>query len=76
MEGKRFNLIKKYINFMGHYYNCKIQYCFKKLQSDCEIKKKEECLLKCYLKKFGEVLPLNHNLPKKHEIDMESLDCD
>ena len=76
-EGQRLNLIKKYtnFNFMGRYNDCKIQYSFKKLLNESEIKKEEERLLKCYFKSYGEVPPLNNNLPRK-DIDWESLNCD
>ena len=75
-EGKRLNLIKKYTNFIGRYNDCKIQYSFKKLRSKIEAKKEEERLLKCYFKRHGEVPPLNNSLPKKYNIDWESLNCD
>ena len=76
-EGKRFNLIKKYtnFNFIGRYNDCKIQYSFKKLRNEDETKKEEERLLKCYFKMYGEVPPLNNNLPRK-DIDWESINCD
>ncbi len=75
-EGKRLNLIKKYTNFIGRYNNCKIQYSFMKLRNEIEARKEEEQLLKCYFKRHGEVPPLNNNLPKKYNIDWESLNCD
>jgi len=75
-EGKRLNLIKKYTNFIGRYNNCKIQYSFMKLGNEIEAWKEEERLLKCYFKKYGEVPPLNNNLPKKSSIAWESLNCD
>ena len=75
-EGKRLNLIKKYTNFTGRYNNCKIQYSFKKFESEIEARKAEELLLKCYFKKHGEVPPLNNNLPKRYNIDWGSLNCD
>lgn len=75
-EGKRLNLIKKYTNFMSRYNNCKIQYSFKKLRDKIEAKKEEERLLKCYFVRHGEVPPLNNSLPKKYNIDWESLNCD
>jgi len=75
-EGQRLNLIKKYTNFnWGRYNDCKIQYSFKKLGNESETKKEEERLLKCYFKSYGEVPPLNNNLPRK-DIDWESLNCD
>ena len=74
-EGKRLNRIKKYTNFTGRYNDCKIQYSFKELGSEIEVRKKEERLLKCYFKRHGEVPPLNNNLPKKY-VNWESLDCD
>ena len=75
-EGQRLNLVKKYTNFMGRYNDCKIQYSFKKLRNESETKKEEERLLKCYFKSYGEVPPLNNSLPKKYNIDWESLNCD
>ncbi len=74
--GKRLNLIKKYTDFTGRLNNCKIQYSFKKFENESKIKKEEERLLKCYFKRHGEVPPLNHNLPKKYNINWESLNCD
>ena len=74
-EGQRLNLIKKYTNFIGRYNDCKIQYSFKELRNESETKKEEERLLKCYFKSYGEVPPLNNNLPRK-DIDWESLNCD
>ena len=74
-EGKRLSLIKKYTCFMERYKDCKLQYSFKKLQNKSEAKKEEERLLKCYFKKYGEVPPLNNNLPGK-DINWESLNCD
>ena len=74
-EGKRLNLIKKYTNFMGRHNDCKIQYSFKELGSEIKARKEEERLLKCYFKRYGEVPPLNNNLPKKY-IDWKSLNCD
>ena len=75
-EGQRLNLIKKYTNFnWGRYNDCKIQYSFKKLRNESEVKKEEERLLKCYFKRHGEIPPLNNNLPNK-DIDWESLNFD
>jgi len=75
-EGKRFNLIKKYTNFIRRYDNCKIQYSFMRLGNEIEAWKEEERLLMCYFKKHGEVPPLNNNLPKKSSIVWGSLNCD
>ena len=75
-EGKRFNLIKKYTNFMRRYNDCKIQYSFIKLPDKTEAWKEEERLLKCYFKRYGEVPPLNNNLPKRYNINWESLNYD
>ena len=73
-EGQRMYLIKKYTNFMESHNNFKIQYSFKKLPSKNEAQKEEERSLKCYFKRYGEVPPLNNNLPDK-DIDWESLNC-
>ena len=75
-EGKRLYLIKKYTDFMTRYNNYKIQYSIKELQDENEVRKEEERLLKCYFKKYGEVPPLNNNLPKRYNIDWGSLNCD
>jgi hypothetical protein len=72
--GQRLSLIKKHTNFMERHNNCEIQYSFKKSPSEGKVKKEEELLLKCYFKKYGEVPPLNNNLPDK-DIDWESLNC-
>ena len=74
-EGQRFNLIKKHSNFMGRYNDCKIQYSFKKLRNESETRKEEKRLLMCYFKRYGEVPPLNNNLPCK-DIGWGSLNCD
>jgi len=74
-EGQRLNLIKIYTNFMERYKNSRLQYSFKKLQNKEEVQVEEERLLKCYFKIYGEVPPLNNNLPDKN-IDWENLDRD
>lgn len=74
-EGKRLYLVKEYSNFKGKYNNYGIQYSFRKLSSESEVKKKEEQLLKCYFKRYGEIPPLNSNLPNK-EIKWEDINCD
>jgi len=65
-EGQRLYLVKKYTNFMERYNNCKIQYSFERLPNESEAKKDEERLLKCYFRRYGEVPPLNNNLPDKN----------
>jgi len=71
-EGERLQLLKKYTNFKQRYKGCKMQYSFKKQPSKREARVEQERLLKCYVKKFGEVPPNNNNFPDKH-IDWESL---
>ena len=71
-EGIRLRVLKKYTNFEERYKDCKMQYSFKKQLNGGEARVEQERLLKCYVKKYGEVPPNNNNLPDKH-IDWESL---
>ncbi len=71
-EGERLQLLKKYTNLKERYKDCKMQYTFKKHASRKEARIEQERLLKCYIKKYGEVPPNNNNFPDKH-IDWESL---
>ncbi len=71
-EGQRLQLLKKYTNFKERYEGCRMQYSFKKQASTREARVEQERLLKCYVKKYGEVPPNNNNFPDKH-IDWESL---
>lgn len=71
-EGERLQLLKKYTNFKEKYKDCKMQYSFKEEPNRKEARVEQERLLKCYVKKYGEVPPNNNNFPDKH-IDWESL---
>jgi hypothetical protein len=71
-EGERLQLLKKYTNFKKRYRDCKMQYSFKEKPNRKEARVEQERLLKCYVKKYGEVPPNNNNFPNKH-IDWESL---
>lgn len=71
-EGERLQLLKKYTNFKGRYKGCKMQYSFKKQPNKREARVEQERLLKCYVKKYGEVPPNNNNFPDKY-IDWENL---
>jgi hypothetical protein len=71
-EGERLQLLKKYTNFRERYKDCKMQYSFKEQLNRREARVEQERLLKCYVKKYGEVPPNNNNFPDKH-IDWESL---
>jgi hypothetical protein len=71
-EGERLQLLKKHTGFEERYNGCKMQYSFRKQASRKEARKDQERLLKCYVKKYGEVPPNNNNFPDKH-IDWESL---
>lgn len=71
-EGQRLQILKKFTNFKERYKGCKMQYSFKKQASTKEARVEQERLLKCYVKKYGEVPPNNNNFPDKH-IDWESL---
>ena len=71
-EGERLQLLKKYTNFRERYKGCKMQYSFKKQPNKRVARVEQERLLKCYVKKYGEVPPNNNNFPDKH-IDWESL---
>jgi hypothetical protein len=72
-EGYKLFLVGEYC-----FKNCKapkIQYSYKKSANQNNAKKEEERLLKCYFRRFGEVPPLNSNLPNKY-FDWENLKCD
>jgi hypothetical protein len=71
-EGERLQLLKKYTNLKERYKDCKMQYAFKKQATRKEARIEQERLLKCYIRKYGEVPPNNNNFPDKH-IDWESL---
>jgi len=71
-EGKRLQLLKKYSTFEERYKGCKLQYSFKKQPNRRKARVEQERLLKCYVKKYGEVPPNNNKFPDKH-IDWESL---
>ena len=73
-EADRLFLIELFTNFMEKHNTSKIQYSFKELTKESEAENEEERLLKCYFKGYGEVPPLNANLPDKH-IDWRSLKC-
>lgn len=73
-EGKRLRLIMDYCtNFMKNHSNCKFQYCFQKLPNKSKAKTEEERLIKCYFKKYGEVPPINNNLPGRD--NWKNLNC-
>jgi hypothetical protein len=71
-EGQRLYLIKRYTDFLKKFHNYKIQYSLKKLATKREAKEEQELLVKYYVKKYGEVPPINSNLPDKY-INWESL---
>ena len=71
-EGERLRLLMRYTGFKERYKDCGMQYSFKKQLSRREARVEQERLLKCYVKKYGEVPPNNNNFPDKH-IDWESL---
>ena len=71
-EGERLHLLIKYTNFKERYEACKMQYSFKKEPARRDARIEQERLLKCYVKRYGEVPPNNNNFPDKH-IDWESL---
>jgi hypothetical protein len=71
-EGEKLQLLKKYTNFKERYKGCKMQYSFKKQPNKGEARVEQERLLKCYVKKYGEVPPNNNNFPDKY-IDWENL---
>jgi len=71
-EGERLQLLKKYTNLKKSYNDCKMQYSFKKQASGKEARMEREKLLKCYVKKYAEVPPINKNFPDKY-IDWESV---
>ncbi len=71
-EGERLQLLKKYTNFTERYKGCRMQYLYKEQLNRREARVEQERLLKCYVKKYGEVPPNNNNFPNKH-IDWENL---
>jgi hypothetical protein len=71
-EGERLRLLMRYTDFKERYKDCGMQYSFKKQRSRREARGEQEKLLKCYVKKYGEVPPNNNNFPDKY-IDWESL---
>lgn len=73
-EGKRLNRIMKCPNYEKRKNNCKIEYSFQKLLNKSKAKTEEERLMKCYFKKYGEVPPINNNLPGKDK--WENINCD
>jgi len=73
-EAERLYLIKEYTNFKERHDSCKLQYSFTELTSKSQAEWEEERLLKCYFKRYGEVPPLNANLPQKH-VGWQSLKC-
>jgi hypothetical protein len=71
-EGERLQLLKRHTNFEERYEGCKMQYSFKSQPNNREARVEQERLLKCYVKRYGEMPPNNNNFPDKH-IDWESL---
>ena len=71
-EGERLQLLKRYTNLKERYKDCKLQYSFKKQPNRREARIEQERLIKCYVKRYGEVPPNNNNFPDKY-IDWESL---
>lgn len=58
-------LLEKFCSFKQKYKNYKLQYRFWKQKSEAKTKKEEEKLIKKYIKRFGEVPPLNSAIPNK-----------
>lgn len=74
-EGKRLSIIKNECpEYKSDFDNYELFYCFKRLDSDKEMDKEEEILLKCYFKRFGEIPPLNNNLPNRDK-EWNELGC-
>jgi hypothetical protein len=65
-EGERLNYIIENTCFLERYKDCNVQYSFKKLENEREVKAEEKHLLIIYFKIFGEVPPLNNNLPGRN----------
>jgi len=74
-EAQRMNLVKKYTCLQERYKDYRIRYIFKELGCEAEYGKEEERLLKCYFIRYGELPPLNRNLPDKF-YDMGDLACE
>ena len=65
-EGNTLFLVRMLTNFMkGTYVDSKIQFSARKLSDKAEAVKEEEILLKNYFIQYGELPPLNRNLPDK-----------
>src|SRR3972149_2868037 len=65
-EGERLFLIRVKTRFgRGVYDNCRLQFTVRKLKDKAEAQKEEEKLLKGYFVKYGELPPLNANMPDK-----------
>lgn len=66
-ESKKLLYNIKYSRFNSVFKKYKIQFSIKKVSNKEKYKEDESELIKCYFKEFGEVPPLNSNLPnKKH----------
>ncbi len=63
LEGKRLHRIIIDTCFPKKFKVCKIQYSFKQLQTEDMTKIEEKQLMNLYFCKYGEVPPLNNNLP-------------
>ena len=57
--------IRKFMSFNQRFSKPVFQYKFFKVTSKEEAKRGESCLIKAYIKKFGEVPPLNSAIPKQ-----------
>ena len=71
-EGRKLFIVNRYTNFRNSHNHFKLQYSFKKLPNKKEAKLELEQLLKSYFERYGEVPPVNNNLPHKY-INWEDL---
>lgn len=75
-EGETLFLIRVKTKFRrGIYDDCKIQFSARKLNDKTEGEEEEERLLKSYFIKYGELPPLNRNLPDRH-VGWDNLSAD
>jgi predicted GIY-YIG superfamily endonuclease len=77
-EGRKLFTINRYTDFRKSRNHFKLQYSFKRLPNKKETKQEWERLLKLYFKRYGEVPPVNNNLPHKYisweDLSTERLD--
>jgi predicted GIY-YIG superfamily endonuclease len=71
--GYLLSLLKDYSHFNAEHRNSKYEYRFQKTENKVDAKFKESRHIKKYVKRYGEVPPLNSAIPNKD--DKEGWDC-